>query len=252
MRKPKETSNKSDVPSKEKVIHIEKHFGKETEIENKFDLKFSKSDNNFDESVNETKVKEIINHARIPLNINANFYNNNSKNAAAYNQQAERNVDYKAIPKNNINLEELRNQYNENTTKNESKIKKIYRRNNNNFDNRNNNFNNNNNKNDNSNEPNVLNNKENRRFKNNFVRKYDQFYMKDDEVNLGNAINCTEYNQSNRIFKTEIIACNSVYYFKFSPNVETNGMRSNKNVIKTIHNTHEKIDQQQSINVNQN
>lgn len=235
LRNSKKT-NETDVPSNEKLIVIEKHFGKQVEIENFNDLKFSKSDNNFDEIVSEAKVKEIIHQARTPLNLNNN-YNYNQSNFQAEQQH---NVDFRAVPKTNVNLEDLKNQYNENTTKNENKIKKVYRRdnnNNNNFNNNNNNRSNyNNNINNNFNDSNILNNNEQKRgLKDGFIRKYDQFYMKNDEVNFGNAVNCTEYNEGNRIFKPKIIPTNSIYYFKFSSNNndEITSLISNKNVIKT-------------------
>ena len=170
--------------------------------------------------MSETKVKEIIKHGRAPINTNNDYYN--------CNEQSEYNIDFKAIPKTGINLEELKDQYNEKTCKNENTIKKVYRR-----DNNNNNSHNKNNKSNRFYDTNILNNNENRRFNDKFVRKFDQFYMKEDDKNFGNSVNCSEYNQSNRIFKPEVIPLNSVYYFKFSPNDQNNSLKENKNVIKT-------------------
>jgi hypothetical protein len=222
LRRPKEV-NEINFHAKEKLIVIEKHYGKAADFENKIESQYSKSETNSNEIVTETKVKEIIYHEKAPINTN-NDYNN-------CNQQNEYSIDFKAIPKTGINLEELKNQYNEKTCKNENIIKKVYRRDNNK------NYNNNkNNRNNHFNDPNILNNNENRLFNEKFVRKFDQFYMKEDEKNLGNSVNCSEYNQSNRIFKPEVIPLNSVYYFKFSPNDQNNSLKENKNVIKTTPN----------------
>jgi len=210
LRKPKEISE-SDVQKKGKLIVIEKNLGKEPSID--LELKISKSDNNFDDSVSENKVKEIISHSKIP--INAFNLTDNLKN------QAEHNIDFKAIPKTNINLEDLKNQYNANYNKNENKIKKIFRRDNKaNFTT--------------SNDQNDLVNKNNYGKKiDKFVRKYDQFYMKEEEMTFKNKANCSEYNQENRKFKNENIPNNSIYYFKYSIYEENDNVKNNKNIIKT-------------------
>ena len=209
----------NDFPNKqiEKRI-VEKNLNLESNKNQGLEIKHSKSDNNFDDIVSENKVKEIINHSKIPINA-PNYYNVNNNNNNNFTNLPEHNIDFKAIPKTNINLENLKNQYNANTANNDTNIKKIFRRDNNNNNNKFERKNNNNNYGNNNN--------------NKFIRKYDEFYIKEEDMNFeNNKVNCSEYNLNNRKFQPEIIPDNSLYYYKFSKNQDNDLVKNNRNIIK--------------------
>lgn len=183
---------------------------------NDLNIRSSKSDNNFHQNFNENKIRSFINpNANSNSNtlnknlIDMNFSHNQTKFEINYNSNIDTNTneynlnqEYKAVSRN-IDLEDLKNKYNETTSTNQMKIKKVFRRGEN---------------------------SKNAVIDVKFLRRNDEVLIKEEDFDHENKLNSTEYNK-NRLFLPEIIPSNSLYYYKFSENEMSDTIQNNKNII---------------------
>jgi hypothetical protein len=172
----------------------------DNEITKKKILLKKENENNF--STKEINNTNNPNYNKIDLNLNLNkksTENLESDNIINNDNTEFINSDNKIENFRNINLGNLKQTYNQYNQNNDFKIKKIIRKENNNID--------------------------------KFIRISEDVLLKDEKIFGEQIVNKSEYNQENRLFKNENLAKNNVYYYKYSKDEKSDGLRGNNNII---------------------